>query len=529
MSAFDCDVIIAGYGPSGVTAANFLGMNGISTIAIERDTDIYPRARAVTVDEFTLRLMQQAGLDGQLLKNMETRTILRWKTYAGKEFLRIEPVDNGYGQPAGTQIFQPVMEQSMRDGAARFPETVTVRYGSEVLDVTQDADSVTATVKDLATGVTSTVRGRYLLAADGGSSVIRETLGVKLRGRSKSRRWIIVDAKVIKWWPGCDVLTFWSDPDRPVVDIPLALGHHRWEIPLGPADKKEDFENDDAIWRLLTPLGVTPDNIQILHHAFYTHNVLMAENWRVGRILLAGDSGHMMPPWAGQGMQSGIRDAHNAAWKLTLVLTGKADSSLLDTYQAEREPHVAEMTRLAELLGTFIEEADPRKVKLRNTLLPVAQRVPGLGPFIQEFRFKAKPALTAGLLAAAPAKKNAVGRMIPQPVVARLDGSEVRLDDVLAPGFAVVGIGVDPDAVLTPEQRAGWEAVGARFVTVLPADGRPQLADEVVDFRGVLIKWAQRFHAKVLVVRPDKFVYGTDRESLDVPAQLRPRVTAQVH
>lgn len=515
---FDFDVAIVGYGPSGVTAANFLGQYGISTGAFERSRDIYSRARAVTMDDYTLRLMQQAGLDGDLLADMDPRSVLRWKTYAGKEFLRVTPSDSGFGQPASSQIFQPAVEKTLRKGAERHP-SVAVHYGEEVSSVVQDPDGVSLTVRKLDAGTERTVRARYLLACDGGSSRVRESLGMDLEGKTKPTVWVIVDAKVKKWWPERDLLTFWSDPARPVVDIPLSLNHHRWELPLRGHEKKEDFESSEALWELLAPFGVTGDNVEILQHAFYTHHVLMAKRWRNGRVFLVGDAAHMMPPWAGQGMQSGIRDAHNIAWKLREVLTGRMSDSLLDEYQSEREPHVREMTKLAETLGFFIEEGNPAKVAIRNTVLPLLQRLPKIGPVIREFRFKPQPMVKAGLLGAAPARGSAVGRMIPQPTVSLPTGRRIKLDDALGDGFAVVGIDTDPRAAMTHEQIAGWEGLGASFRTVRSPKSAPGTDTDLMDYDDAVGTWARKHAAGVVVLRPDRFVYATDRSGLDAPPQ----------
>lgn len=519
---FDYDVLVVGYGPSGVTAANFLGQYGISTGVVERAKDVYSRARAVTMDDYTLRMLQQADLDRALIKDMDTRSVLRWKTYSGKEFLRVTPSDTGFGQPPSSQIYQPAVERTLRAGVDRYAGVVEIHFGHEVISVTQDDSGVTATVKNLDSGEERTLRAKYLLACDGGSSKTRESLGMKLVGKSKSTVWVIVDAKVKKWWPERDLLTFWSDPDRPVVDIPLSLNHHRWELPLRDHEKKEDFASREALWKLLEPFGVTDENVEILQHAFYTHNVLMAEKWRNNRVFLVGDAGHMMPPWAGQGMQSGIRDAHNIAWKLREVLYGRMKETVLDEYQAEREPHVREMTQLAEMMGFFIEESDPKKVALRNNGLPILQKLPKIGPIIKEFRFKPAPMVKAGLLAAKPASKSAVGRMIPQPEVSLPSGERLRLDDALGDGFAVVGFDVDPRSRMTAAQISGWEALGARFLTVCSPRTAPLTDADLMDYDDAASAWARKYRASVVILRPDRFVFATDSTGLSVPSHAIP-------
>ena len=277
-------------------------------------------------------------------------------------------------------------------------------------------------------------------------------------------------------------------------------------------------------WSLLEPFGVTDEHVEILQHAFYSHNVLMAEKWRHGNVILAGDAAHMMAPWAGQGMQSGIRDAHNIAWKLREVLAGRLPESLLDDYQAEREPHVREMTQLAETLGFMIEEANPAKVAVRNNLLPVLQRLPVLGRTIREFRFKPKPMVKAGFLSSKPAAKSPVGRMVPQPRVATADGAQVRFDDVLGDGFAVVGLGRSPRDLLPPAALAAWEALGARFVTVRSVHDGPAADTDVIDYDDVLLPWGRRYGSRVLALRPDRFVAASDPTGMMPPTRTGGRI-----
>lgn len=246
----------------------------------------------------------------------------------------------------------------------------------------------------------------------------------------------------------------------------------------------------------------------------------MAERWRNHRVFLIGDAAHMMPPWAGQGMQSGIRDAHNIAWKLREVLAGRMSESLLDDYQAEREPHVREMTKLAETLGFFIEEGNPVKIALRNTLLPVLQRLPKIGPIIREFRFKPQPMVKSGLLAQAPSRDSAIGRMIPQPTVSRVGGERLRFDDALGDGFAVVGIDVDPRAHMSAAERTQWNDLGAVFCTVRTPMSAPAADSDLMDYADSIGLWARKYRAQVVILRPDRFVYATDRSGLTIPRHV---------
>lgn len=506
---FDTDVAIIGFGPSGVAAANALGSYGVSAVAFERDADIYPRARAVTVSDWTMRCFQSVGLAEAAAKDMDVTAGLRWMTYDGTEIFNLTFPPSQLGWAMSYAIYQPLLEQTLRDGVGRFPQ-VEVRYGVEVESVEQDADGVTVTTRDLESGEVCTTRARYALACDGGSSTTRKQIGVSLEGDTVPVRWIVIDAKAKRWWPNRHILTFWSDSKRPVVDIALGRGNHRWEIPLGPDETDDDFPTDAEVWPLLEELGVSRDDVDIHQYAFYSHNIRMADRWRVGRVFLVGDAGHLMPPWAGAGMQSGIRDAFNIAWKLREVLAGRMDDGVLDTYQAERQPNVEFFTQVAVGLGRIIkQELTPEE---QAAMAPPEGEEPPPPPLLLP------PFYVAGWLRGAPTPDSAVGRMIPQPLAADPRGVIAPLDELLGDGFVLLADGRDPATLLTPEEKAAWDRLGARYLAVRSADQGTEGPDEIVDIDGTLLEWFRGFGVGAVAVRPDRFVAASDAFGLGVPA-----------
>jgi 3-(3-hydroxy-phenyl)propionate hydroxylase len=507
MHDFDADVAIIGYGPSGVAAANALGTLGVSAIAFERASDIYNRARAVTVNDWTMRLFQQIGLDKQVKADMDPTLALRWVTYDGTELMRVPFPPGQLGHATSYAIYQPAMEQTLRDGAERFGDKVRVEYGVEVTDVEQDADGVTVTTRDMATGESASTRARYALACYGGETPTRERLGVHLIGDTLDVRWVVIDGKVKRWWPDRHILTFWSDQDRPVVDIALGRDNHRWEIPLKPGETDADFATHDDLWPLLESLGVSHDDIDIHGHAFYSHHVRSAESWRVGeRVFLLGDAAHLMPPWAGSGMQSGIRDAFNLAWKLAGVLGGSLPVSILDSYEAERRPNVDFYTEVSIQLGRIIKQ-ELSEEEQAALAAQTGQLPPLLWP----------PFYVAGWFTGAATPDSAVGKMIPQPRAATVNGLIGPLDDLLGDGFVILGDNVDPATVLSAQEKTGWDAVGARYLAIRAADQGTEGPDEIVDIDGTLISWLRERGARVVAVRPDRFVAAADLTGLAVP------------
>ena len=494
----EIDVAIVGYGPVGVVAANLLGGYGIRTVVLERDAAIYPRARAVTVNDWTMRIFQQLGLAAEAKADMEVNDLLRWKTYGGKVVFQLSNPSSGLGHAGSYMIYQPAMETTLRRGVERFASTVDLRFGQTVAGVEQDADGVILTTES-----GDVVRARYVLACDGGSSRTRAAVGSELVGSTIETTWIIIDADVLRFWPGANDLTFWADPDRPAVDIPLSLGLHRWEIPLRAGEKESDFESDEAVWALLRPLGVTEQQVRLRQHAFYSHHSRRADRWRAGRVFLVGDSAHLMPPWAGQGMQSGIRDAHNLVWKLREVLAGRLDDAVLDTYQPEREPHVAAVTERSQRMGMLIASRDPRFVRLRNLLGPVIMRLPFLVRRLMPP--PAAPALGAGWVCGDVGVDSVVGRMLPQPPVWNATGRGAVLDDALGDGFAVVALDADPRDLVRSADLEAWERLGARFVTVRSLSSAAVSDTDLIDHTGELARWFERYGTRVVAVRPDRF------------------------
>lgn len=506
---FDADIVIIGYGPTGVSAANILGQAGIKTIAFERYTDIYSRARAVTMNDWTIRCFQSVGLADALVKDMDETYALRTKTLAGHELNRVKFGMGPNGYFSSYSIYQPAAEQTLRDGAARFTKDVDVRFGLEVIDITQDGDGVTITAKNLETGETSTTRARYALACDGGSSNVRERLGIKLLGDTIETKWVIIDAFVKRWWPERHVLTFWSDKKRPAVDIALSLGTHRWELPLDPQETEADFATHDQLWARLNAMGVTKDDVDIHQHAFYKHHVRSAERWQEGRIFLAGDAAHMMPPWAGQGMQSGIRDAFNICWKLIAVLAGRMNGSVLDTYEIERAPNVERYTMLSVMSGRIVKQ------ELSDEEMAAMQPPPGVEPTPPPLL--AQPEILAGWVRGDTGENSVVGKFIPQPKVAMCNGRMDLLDRVIGDGIVLLGDNIDPASLLSAEQRADWDALGATYRALRCPDQGSEAPNDIIDYQGSLSAWMRGFGARAIAVRPDRFVAAADTGGLSVP------------
>jgi 3-(3-hydroxy-phenyl)propionate hydroxylase len=368
-----------------------------------------------------------------------------------------------------------------------------------------------------------TLRARYLVGADGGRSLVRAGLGSDMTGTSFPERWLVVDLAAKE---GVDAFghkpyfDFICDPVRPTVSCPQPGGRHRFEFALTPEDDKDHFESDETVHRLLSQ-HVDPDDVVVLRRLVYTFNALVADRWRDGRVVLAGDAAHMTPQFVGQGMNAGIRDADNLSWKLEAILRHGADPAILDSYQAERSPHAQAMIDFSIFNKSLVSVKNPGKAKVRDAAMWAAVRTPGLSGYVRTMGMKPKPRYGKGSYLGLPRRLRGVeGTLAPQPVVRTYAGRPVRLDDAVGTGWAVIGIGVDPRQALGKDTGT-WERVAASFVTLYAAGRRPRgrAGDElrpegVVDLEdttGAVTAWLRRAgvkHGSVLVLRPDKFVFG---------------------
>ncbi|WP_111512051.1 bifunctional 3-(3-hydroxy-phenyl)propionate/3-hydroxycinnamic acid hydroxylase [Mycobacterium kyogaense] len=500
------DVAIVGYGPVGATAANMLGRRGLDVVVIERDPDVYFRARAISVDEEVMRIWQQVGLADHLAADMQPGTGADFVDAAGKTFATLLPVDRGNGHPPQQFIYQPAVDRTLREGVDRLPNVSTL-LRHELLRVTQGSDDVELMLADLDRDAFRRIRARYVIAADGGSSTVRGQLGIGFGGRTFSQRWIVIDTRVLREWPGHDRLRFHCNPERPTVDCPTPLGHHRWEFPVADHEDESRLLAPESIWDVLHAQGITEENVDVIGTACYSHHVRFADRWRVGRIFLAGDAAHAMPPWIGQGMCAGIRDVANLCWKLDAVLAGSLPESALDSYQTERMPHVKEVTRRAVKVGHLIVERNPLRARLRDTLFRTVGRIPYVTTWLREHRWLPDARYRTGLLAGNG--NPAVGWQIPQPWVIDGNGDRVRLDDALG-AWTVLHVG-------TPARWQQWRAVAVPIVEILPPGSAPTTG-ALVDRDGTLIDWLRTRKATAVAVRPDAFVYAAADADQQLPA-----------
>jgi 3-(3-hydroxy-phenyl)propionate hydroxylase len=517
------DVVIVGAGPSGLTLANILGLQGVRTVVVdERDTLIdYPRG--VGLDDEALRTFQSIGLVDRVLPHTVPNQILRF--FDGKRRLLAEmaPPDARFGWPKRNGFVQPMVDAELYGGLERF-EHVDVRWGHRMENCVETDDGVTVEFSD----GQDPVRARYVVGCDGGRSATRRLMGVSFDGTTSSTRWLVVDvANDPLGHPNSEV---GADPERPYVSISIAHGIRRFEFLIHP-DESDELADDPAfVRRMLGQRVPHPDRVDMIRHRVYTHHSRIAGSFRKGRLMLAGDAAHLMPVWQGQGYNSGIRDSANLGWKLAAVVSGRAGDALLDTYDVERRKHARAMIDLSTTVGRVISPTNRRVAALRDRVIHAASAVPSLKRYILEMRFKPMPRYQQGAVYhAEPRSENSpTGTLFIQPRVDTRDAQNVMLDDVLGSGFAVLCWSNNLRAVLGDEAFTRWKALGARFVEARPMTqlhwtGHDD-ADVVVigDRAGALKSWFDVYTDSVLFVRPDRCIAGA------CIAQRAPEVSASL-
>jgi 3-(3-hydroxy-phenyl)propionate hydroxylase len=504
------DAIIAGYGPTGVTLANLLGTQGMRVAVVEREKGVYDKPRAITADHEAMRAFQAAGLAEQI----EVGTC----PHPGTDFVGMngDVIKRFYPMPAPGPLgweptfmfYQPQLEATLRAGVARF-DKIDVLLEHSLVSLRQDAESVEVEVTGLH-GASRTLRGKYLLACDGARSVVRSQINSPIYDLAFDEWWVVVDTELHNNVELPERCVQYCRPSRPGTYIVGPNRLRRWEIKVMPGEEPESF-NDPEHLRSVLSTFVDTSGVEIKRMAIYRFHAVVAEKWRDGRVFLLGDAAHQMPPFLGQGMCAGIRDAYNLTWKLDAVLKGRAGDALLDTYGAERRPHVQTVVEHAKSFGLVIGELDEQAARERDKLL-AAELAAGTAPTIRQSFI---PGLVAGLLYldAAGLAGVGAGKLFPQPWVRSAGVARARLDDLVRGDFYIVSTDARVAAEAAKQLAESTHLFGAKAVCL----GAQAIADAGANLisgeeeTDLVHNWLAEQEALAALVRPDGLAYGVAR------------------
>jgi 3-(3-hydroxy-phenyl)propionate hydroxylase len=518
------DVAIVGAGPCGALMANMLGIYGVTTALIDRSTEIIEYPRAVGMDDESLRAMQLVGLADELLVDMIQNVPLRLFDRKGRCVADIRPSTREFGWSRRNIFMQQNCERVLRKGLTRFDQ-VQLLLGYDVVGLTQTGDAVELRALG-ADGKDVTVRAKFVVGADGGRSSVRDLIGARLEGDTHERKWVVID---------CDNDTvdapytaLHCEPDRPYVCVHLPHGYRRWEFMLFPGEDADAMLDDDVVRSLLARRVSDPAGVNIVRARVYTHHSRVANRFQSDRVFLVGDAAHLMPPWAGQGLNTGIRDVVNLAWKLAGAVQGRFSPSVLRTYETERKPHAAAMVAMSTTLGKILGPTHHAVAVMRDLFLHASGWLPPVKRWALEMKFKPMPLYDKGFVVSYSESVAArdVGKMFPQPNVRVDNGLTMKLDDATGDWITVLGWQADPTSAMAPEQLEQLLAMGVTLFKIVGAC--PSAPQRSVDFAETLVledadnhlrQWFESRKVDFVVLRPDRYV-ATVATHADLRQQL---------
>ncbi|MFI0854541.1 bifunctional 3-(3-hydroxy-phenyl)propionate/3-hydroxycinnamic acid hydroxylase [Streptomyces sp. NPDC021098] len=501
----ETDVAIIGYGPVGQVLSIMLAQRGWRVTVIERWPEPYPMPRAVGFDDEAARILATMGIGQFLGKVGENSRDYGWRNAAGETLVYMESAADGHcGWPQATAMYQPGLESTLISRGEDFPNLTVIR-GHEAVELEDHGDHVEIVTEDTDANE-RTLTTRWVVGCDGANSFVRECMETSLTDLGFFYDWLICDVVLNEpreYRPNNLQI---CDPARPRTAVSAGPGHRRFEFMRLPGESIDELEKEDTLWRLLAMFDIGPEDATLERHAVYTFQARWAGQWHTGRFLLAGDSAHLMPPFAGQGMCSGLRDAANLSWKLDLVLRGLAGERLLDTYTAERRAHVQHAITTSVKLGKVICVTDPVAAADRDAIMLAGRERGGAAALPMSTPIP----LSEGLLhcAADGTPIGPAGALTPQARVASGDRTGL-FDELVGLGFVLLA-SVDPRPFLDEGQTEFLERLGTRFVHVLPSGTDPNGLDTgtVVDVDDRYLPYLAEAGATALLIRPDFNAFG---------------------
>ncbi len=491
------DIAIVGCGPVGATLANLLGAYDYSIAIFEKELTIYHAPRAVHIDDEVIRIFQAVGILEQLKGSIVPFEKMQFVSAKGKVLIEAGAPSNyqPYGHAPSNWFLQPVLEEKLRTHFQKHP-AIQFYKGYEVQEINDHSDAVELTAIQVSSQKAISIKAKYLIGCDGGKSLVRKTMGVSADSLNFDQSWMVVDTFVkaeedLALLPALHQQI--CDPYRPITYVPGVGNHRRFEFMLRARETAENISKPNKIKDLIRPF-IDPKKLDIARSAVYTFHGLTANQWRKGRFLLAGDSAHQMPPFAGQGMCSGIRDAHNLAFKLDLVLKRLANIELLDSYEAERKPHVTAISKGAIKMGQWIQAQSQWKVWLRDFQFFLARNSAFLQAKMQADFIKKTP-YHRGLLGR---QHPLSGQLAIQPMIRLTGQPEILLDELLGNQFALISTEKITNSLLE--------------IFKNKLGGKTYLLNK--DFYStVLQQWMIDQQMDFVIIRPDRYIYDAGQIS----------------
>jgi 3-(3-hydroxy-phenyl)propionate hydroxylase len=498
----DYDVAIVGYGPAGEVLASTLGAAGARVLVVERWPQPYPLPRLTTLDGEVCRVVQATGIDTDMaFAETSVQDACHFVDAVGEPLMVVKYPGLLGGWPSRVSVFQPDFERSIAAKVATMLNVEVLR-GWEATSLSQTDDAVTLTIAPYSQeagaqhDAARTIRAKYLVGTDGARSFVRNALDIEMRDYDLHERWLNFDAEILRPIPEeFSKLKIYMDPARPHMYMPIGKRRLRLEFRVMEGETDEAMTQPDIAWEFLSRQhGLGPEDVRIMRQVVYHYHTRVTSQWRTGRVFLAGDAAHTMPPYMGQGGCAAIRDGRNLGWKLVEVLAGRSTAALLDEYGVEREPHVTTLVMASDRLSRVVNIVDKAKAEARDQ--GMREKGEGHPPEL--------PSLAGGVIHRDANGNTAAGSGLftPQGRLRR-DGIEDRGDEFLGGGFQLWCL-KDPATHLSDEARATLDRLGCKVGVF----GDAASAHALEDIDGTYSAFLDNLDADFAIVRPDFYVFG---------------------
>ena len=507
----EAQVSIVGAGPVGILLAILLGQRGHQVVLVDRWLSIYDRPRAVTMDAEVARILATFGIDCDTDPAFENHKELYYWKNAKLEDLQI--VDWESLAPSGWHVTywfnQPELETRLMS-IAQSLETVNVLRGWQAINLENGPDMVTLDLRQTpevlgAAGETRSVRSQYVVGADGANSFVRDALGMPMIDKGYFFDWLILDMIPDAGYEMSPAQWQLCDPRRPTTLVPGGPGRRRWEFMVLPNENVLEIAKPEVAWQLLEPWGLNPQNAKLERSAVYKFQARWAEKWRSGRCMIAGDAAHLMPPFAGEGMCAGLRDAVALGWRLGAVLDGTLADAVLDSYESERKPHAKHYIEFSQQLGDIICIVDPEKAAERDRIM------------MEDLAARNHQAITgdhvklgSGIWCEATA---GAGEISAQGIV-EYQGQTDRFDQAVGQGWFILALNANGHDLLTEPQFEVFTHLGGRILSI----GAVGAGCDVLDIEGFYAGWMAELVAKYIIIRPDFYVAASAETAAELSA-----------
>ena len=505
----DFDVIIVGLGPAGSLAALLLEGCDLKVLAIDKDKDVYSLPRAVTISDQGFRIAQSVGIDDIYFKNS---TELGGAGFVNKNLeliggvLDLKGITTPNGWAPSSMFHQPITDKAIRNRLRETSATILLEH--ELIEIKDDVSHVSALIRNLDNEEEIKVTSRYLIGSDGGSSSVRKILKIDQEDLNYNRDWVVVDVKLTGENRLGDKALQVCDPSRICTYIPSHLPFRRWEFIINEKEEKKQFLEDKKIQDLISK-WLQPSEYEIIRKAVYQFHSVIAESFHKGNCFLIGDAAHQNPPFMGEGMMSGYRDAMNLCWKISMTIRHNLNHNLIKTYQDERKPHaqfvVENSAGIGELMEAYAKADDPNTV-------PKELVAKGYGSFVL-------PNLDEGLFYGGKAddEMNA-GQLFPQPMLYKNNEVFKRNDEILGKGFALIS---KNKIEVNSDDKEFLEKIGCNFKVLEGWDIKQN-------------QWIRKTMevGEVFIVRPDKYIFGCSSNKVSLETlidDLRSRIEHQTN